>query len=169
MKYLDVINNCKLRIESDFKAFETALKNTDFFSGMHSYLSSSSFINEFQLVEISLSFYIPELANADEEGIDLSIGLFQIKKVENGMTHYTSKIRYDSDGDLIFDKLLYVTSDIITTSGAYVLKNSDYVINVGNVDSFDKELSAAVDNAFAIFKSNINLMTSKLLDLKNST
>jgi len=169
MKYLDVINNCKLRIDKEFKEFESILKNDDLFSTLHSHISSSSFINEFQLVDVTLSFYVPELENTDEEGIDISIGLFQIRKEENGMTSYTSNIRYDNNGDLIFDKFLFVTSGINTTNGAFVLENSDYVINTHDIESFDKELTKSIDRVFASFKSNIGLMISKLLELKNCT
>jgi|SRR5688572_28419859 len=169
MKYLDIINNCQFRLDNEFKEFESALKRNDLFSDLHSHLSSDSFISEFQLVDITLSFYVPELENADEDGIDISIGLFQIRKDEDGMTSYTSNIRYDSDGDLIFDKFLYVTSGINTTTGAVVLENSDYVINVSDVDFFDKELSQVIDSIFASFTSNISLMISKLLELKNCT
>jgi hypothetical protein len=169
MKYLDVINNCKLRIDNEFNEFALTLKNNKLFSELNSRLSSYSFVNEFQLVDITLSFYVPELMNYDENGVDISIGLFQIRQTENEMTSYTSKIEYDTNGDLAFDKFLYITSDICTTTGVFILNNSDYKVNVNDVYSFDKDLSKVIDDIFISFKSNLDLMSAKLLDLKNCT
>ena len=169
MKYLDVINNCKLRIDNEFTEFALTLKNNKLFSELNFRLSSYSFVNEFQLVDITLSFYVPEVKNSDEDGIDISIGLFQIRETENEMTTYTSKIEYDKNGDLVFDKFLYVTSDICTTTGTFTLNNIDYEIKADDIYSFDKELSKAIDHIFVSFKSNLQLMSSKLLDIKNCT
>jgi hypothetical protein len=169
MKYLDVINNCKLKIDKEFNEFALTLKNNKLFSKLNSRLSSYSFVNEFQLVDITLSFYVPEVKNSDEDGIDISIGLFQIREAENEMTSYTSKIEYDKNGDLVFGKFLYVTSDICTTTGNFILPNTDYEIMTDDVYSFDKELSKAIDSIFVSFKSNVELISSKLLDIKNCT
>ena len=169
MKYLDVINNCKLRIDNEFNEFALILKNNELFSGLNSRLWSYSFVNEYQLVEITLSFYVPLVKNTDEDGIDISIGLFQIRKAENEMTSYTSKIEYDKNGDLIFDKFLYVTSDVCTTTGNFILTNVDYELKADDVYSLDKELSKAIDSIFVSFKSNVELMSLKLLDIKNFT
>ncbi len=169
MKYLDVINNCKLRIDSKFNEFASTLKNIELFSNLNFRLSSESFVNEFQLVDSTFSFYIPEVQNSDEEGIDISIGLFQIRDKENGITSYTSKIEYDKNGDLVFDKFLYVTSNICTTTGLFILENIDYEIRTNDVYSLDKELSKAIDSIFASFKSSEELITSKLSDIKNCT
>jgi hypothetical protein len=168
MKYIDVINNCKLRIDNKFKEFEVTLKNIEVFSELYPNFSSYSFLNEFQLIDITLSFYIPKRQNTDEDGIDISIGLFQIRKEEDGITSYTSNIKYDNDGDLVFDKFLYVISGINTTTGTFILKNIDYVISIRDIESFEKELEQAIDGIFVSFKSNINLIRSKLLELKNS-
>jgi len=167
MKYLDVINNCKLRIDDEFNAFALTLKNIDLFSKLNSKLSSDSFVNEFQLVDITLSFYVPEVKNTDEDGIDISIGLSQIRKTENEMTSYTSKIEYDKNGDLVFDKFLYVTSDVSTTTGNFILRNVDFEIKADDIYSFDRELSKAIDSIFISFKSNVELLSLKLLDIKN--
>jgi len=169
MKYLDVINNCKLRIEDELGQFALMFKNNKLIAELNSRLSSSSFVNEFQLVDSTLSFYTPQLKNSGEDGIDISIGLFQIRKTKNEKTSYTSKIQYDKNGDLIFDKYLFVTSDICTTTGTFILKNIDYQIKTDDVYSFDKELSKAIDIIFASFKSNIELMSSKLLEIKKCT
>ncbi|RXK62618.1 hypothetical protein ESA94_06365 [Lacibacter luteus] len=166
MKYLDIINKCLLKIEDDFKEFKSVLKKDAQFSGLYSHLSSNSFVNEFQLVEVTLSFYHPEFIHTEKEGIDISIGLFQIREEENGMTSYTSNIRYDNNGDLIFDKFIYVTSDITTTTGSLILKNNDYILNVRDVESLDRELATSVDSIFAGFHSSISLIGSKLTDLK---
>lgn len=168
MKYLDVINDCKIRIESEFAQFALNLKNDKLFPNLYSGLSSSSFLNEFQLVDATLSFYIPELKDSEENGIEISIGLFQIRKVENESRSYTSKIRYDKNGDLVFDKLLFVTSNICTTTGAFIFENADYEINTNDIYSFNIELSKAMDEIFASFESNLELIRSKLLDLKNN-
>ncbi len=169
MKYLDIINSCKNRIEQEFKAFAKAFKKNDLLPNLTSYLTSNSFINEFQLVDITMSFYISELKNTDEDGIDVSIGLFQIRNEENGITSYTSNIKYNDDGDLIFGKYIYVTSDITTSTGTFILNNSDYVISVRDIDSFEKDLSSAIDGIFATFKTSKNLALSKLIELKNCT
>jgi len=169
MKYLDIINKSKLKIDSEFKTLSLNLKNKELFSELHSAISSYSFVNEFQLVDVTLSFYIPELINSDENGIDISIGLFQIRETQNGITSYTSDIKYDKDDDLIFDKFLYISSSICTTTGPFILENIDYVISTHDVYSFDRELLEAIDSIFVIFNSNIDLMRSKLMDLKNWT
>jgi hypothetical protein len=169
MKYLDVINNCKLRIDNEFNEFALTLKNNKLFSELNSRLSSYSFVNEFQLVDITLSFYVPEVKNSDEDGIDISIGLFQIRETENEMTSYTSKIEYDKNGDLVLGKFLYVTSDVCTTTGNFILTNVDYELKADDVYSLDKELSKAIDSIFVSFRSNVELMSLKLLDIKNCT
>lgn len=169
MKYLDVINNCKIRIENEFKEFAFTLKSNALFSELNSYISSDSFVNEFQLVDCILSFYIPELNNTDLDGIDLSIGLFQIRETKNKITSYTSNIQYDTNGDLIFDNYLYVSSDICTTTGTFILKNNDHEIMVSDVNSFEKELTKAIDCIFISFKSNVELMSSKISDIRKRT
>ena len=169
MKYLDVINNCKLRLENEFKEFNLTLKNNRLFAELHSHHSCHSFLNEFQLVDVTLSFYIPQLKNTDEDGIDISIGLFQIRELEGETTSYTSNIKYDKNNDLLFDKFLYVTSGVYMTTGAFILKNIDYVIRILDVYSFERELSKAIDSIFVSFNSNINVMSSKLLEMKNRT
>jgi hypothetical protein len=169
MRYLDLINNCKIRIDNEFYTFASNLKDNELFSKLYSKLSSYSFLNEFQLVDVTLSYYIPEIKNSDEDGIDISIGLFQSRKKEYESTVYTSNIKYDENGDLIFDKFLYITSSISTTTGAYVLDNVDYVISISDVYSFEKELSNIIDKIFVSFKSSIELMSSKLYEIKNCT
>lgn len=169
MRYLDVINNSKLKIENEFTQFGFALKKDELFSKLNFILSSSSFVNEFQLVDATLSMYIPELKNSDENGIEISIGLFQVRKVDGENTSYTSKIKYDKNGGLIFEKLLFVTSDISTTTGSFVLTNDDYEIMTDDVYSFDIELSKTIDDIFTRFDANIELMKSKLLEMKNCT
>lgn len=167
MKYLDVINNCKLRIDNEFDTFAANLKNDELFSKLYSKLSSYSFLNEFQLVDVTLSYHIPEIKNSDEDGIDISIGLYQSCKMEGKSTVYTSDIKYDKNGDLVFNKFLYITSGISTTTGAYILNNVDYVISISDVYSFEKELANIIDKIFVSFKSSIELMSSKLHEIRN--
>ncbi len=168
LKYLDIINNCKLRIENDFKAFASLLQNDPNFINVNFTLSSFSLENKYQLVEITLTLYGAEVRNKDEGSIEISIGLFQIQKKENGFTTYTSNIKYDKNEDLIFDNSIYVTSDICTNTGVFILKNIDYEIQTEDINSFEKELTKSIENIFNSFKSNQGLIRLKLLEIKNS-
>lgn len=153
-------------MEHKFRELSSILKNNALFPDVNHHLSSGGFLNEFQLIHAVLSLYLPGYTHEDEEGIDISIELFQIRKIKNETISYTSNIRFDVDNDLIFDDVLYVVSNICTTSGAYILSNDDYEINTENVHVFDKELSNAIEDIFEKFKENTDLIISKLWEIK---
>lgn len=168
MTYLEVINNCKLLIESDFNELALKILNDHSFPNLNYSVSSYSLYNEFQLVDASLSFFIPELRDREDDGIALSIGLFQIREEKNGFFHYTSKIRYDNKGDLILGDSIFLNADITTSSGKYVFAIDDFEISTIEVASFYDALTKAVETVFEIFNLKVELIGLKLNELKDS-
>lgn len=116
MTYLEVINNCKLLIESSFNELALRILTDHSSPNLNYSISSNTLYNEFQLFDATLSFYIPDLRDREDDGIALSIGLCQIREEKNGFFHYTSKIRYDNNGDLILGDSIFLTADITTNS-----------------------------------------------------
>lgn len=133
MTYLGVINNCKLLIESNFNELALKILNDHSFPNLTHSISSYTLDNEFQLVDANLAFFIPELRDHEDDGIALSIGLFQIREEENGFFLYTSKIKYDNSGDLILGDSIFLTADITTNSGRYVFDIDDFEISTIDV------------------------------------
>lgn len=168
MTYLEVINNCKLLIESSFNELALRILNNHPFPNLNHSISSYSLYNEFQLVDANLAFFIPELRDREDDGIALSIGLCQIRKEKNGFFHYTSKIRYDNNGDLILGDSVFLTADITTSSGRYVFAIDDIEISTIEVTSFDDALTKAVESVFEIFNLKVELIGLKLNEIKDS-
>ena len=158
MTYLEVINNCKLFIERNFNALALRLLNDYSFPNLNYSISSYTLYSEFQLFDATLSFYIPDLRDREDDGIALSIGLCQIREEKNGFFHYTSKIRYDNNGDLILDDSVFLTADITTSSGRYVFAVDDVEISTIEVASFDDVLTKAVESVFEIFNLKVELI-----------